>query len=93
MLELDSYMYQTVGHEAIEAYAEAMGGLPLFRGSIKRTSIQTDLHYEPSDDDEVEDLFELIQRARETVEFEAVSSGAIFSDYQRIRVENVYVHI
>ena len=32
--ELDSYMYQTVGHQAIEYYAEAMG-LPLFRGEIK----------------------------------------------------------
>lgn len=35
VLELDSYMYQTVGHEAIQLYAEAME-LPLFRGLIKR---------------------------------------------------------
>ena len=33
--ELDSYMFQTVGHEAIELYAEAMR-LPLFRGDLKR---------------------------------------------------------
>ncbi len=26
-------MYQTVGHEAVEAYADAMG-LPLFRATI-----------------------------------------------------------
>jgi diphthamide synthase (EF-2-diphthine--ammonia ligase) len=32
--ELDSYMYQTVGHTAISLYAEAMG-LPLFRGLVK----------------------------------------------------------
>ena len=31
--ELDSYMYQTIGHRAIEMYAEAMR-LPLFRGTI-----------------------------------------------------------
>lgn len=28
--ELDSFMYQTVGHQLIEAYAECTG-LPLFR--------------------------------------------------------------
>ena len=32
--ELDSYMYQTVGHQAIHLYAEAMG-LPLFRGTVR----------------------------------------------------------
>ena len=32
--ELDSYMYQTVGHQAIDLYADAMR-LPLFRGTIR----------------------------------------------------------
>ena len=32
--ELDSYMYQTVGHQAINLYAEAMR-LPLFRGALR----------------------------------------------------------
>ena len=32
--ELDSYMYQTVGHQAIDLYAEAMD-LPLFRGTLR----------------------------------------------------------
>ena len=31
--EIDSYMYQSVGHQAIDLYAEAMR-LPLFRGSV-----------------------------------------------------------
>ena len=31
--ELDSYMYQTVGHQAIDMYADAMR-LPLFRATI-----------------------------------------------------------
>ena len=32
--ELDSYMYQTIGHQAIDLYAEAMD-LPLFRGTLR----------------------------------------------------------
>ena len=32
--ELDSYMYQTIGHQAIDLYAEAMG-LPLYRGTLR----------------------------------------------------------
>ena len=32
--ELDSYMYQTVGHQAIDLYSEAME-LPLYRGNIR----------------------------------------------------------
>ena len=32
--ELDSYMYQTIGHQAIDLYSEAMG-LPLFRGTLR----------------------------------------------------------
>jgi diphthine-ammonia ligase len=45
----------------------------------------------PADTDEVEDLLELVrsvQRALPAVQ--AVSSGAILSNYQRTRVENVY---
>ena len=32
--ELDSYMYQTVGHQAIDLYSEAME-LPLYRGNLR----------------------------------------------------------
>ena len=42
--ELDSYMYQTVGHQLVAAYAECMG-LPLLRrrliGTAKRQVRQT----------------------------------------------------
>ena len=51
-------MFQTVGHQAIDLYAEAMN-LPLFRRDIKE------------------------------VNFDAICSGAILSDYQQIRIENV----
>jgi len=61
--ELDSYMYQTVGHHAIELYAEAMG-LPLYRHTIQGTSKQTDKVYTPTQDDEVEDLLELLHKVK-----------------------------
>jgi len=93
--ELDSYMYQTVGHQVIHLYAEAVG-LPLHRGTIKRDrSINTDLSYETTIDDEVEDLYRLLKNLLDPLEgygpdyFTAVCSGAILSDYQRIRVEHV----
>lgn len=88
--ELDSYMYQTVGHSAISLYAEAMGGLPLFRGKIKGSSLATTSNnYSPTNDDEVEDLYDLLKGIRSQLEFDAICTGAILSDYQRIRVENV----
>ena len=86
--ELDSYMFQTVGHQAIDLYAEAMN-LPLFRGEIKGSSVNTGSNYEKTEQDEVEDLLELLQNIKENIEFDAVCSGAILSDYQRVRVENV----
>ncbi|XP_026566402.1 diphthine--ammonia ligase isoform X3 [Pseudonaja textilis] len=86
--ELDSYMYQTVGHQAIELYAEAMG-LPLYRHTIKGTSVNTGSIYTKCEGDEVEDLYQLLKLVKDKEEVEAVSVGAILSDYQRVRVENV----
>ncbi len=92
--ELDSYMFQTVGHEALDLLSEATG-LPLFRGDLAAgSSINQGETYEAAnEDDEVEDLYRLVKRVKESVEFEAVCSGAIRSDYQRIRVENVLVKL
>ncbi|GFN97677.1 diphthine--ammonia ligase-like [Plakobranchus ocellatus] len=86
--ELDSYMYQTVGHTAIDLYAEAMG-LPLYVQTITGSSLATDGDYRPQEGDEVEDLHKLLQAVKEDISIEAVSVGAILSDYQRVRVENV----
>uniref|UniRef100_A0A8C6RW08 Diphthine--ammonia ligase n=1 Tax=Nannospalax galili TaxID=1026970 RepID=A0A8C6RW08_NANGA len=86
--ELDSYMYQTVGHHAIDLYAEAMA-LPLYRRTIRGRSLDTGRVYTKCEGDEVEDLYELLKLVKEKEEIEAVSVGAILSDYQRIRVENV----
>ncbi|XP_043846076.1 diphthine--ammonia ligase isoform X1 [Dromiciops gliroides] len=86
--ELDSYMYQTVGHQAIELFAEAMA-LPLYRQTIKGTSVETGRMYTRCEGDEVEDLYELLKYIKEKEEIDGVSVGAILSDYQRVRVENV----
>ncbi|KAF4651206.1 ATP binding domain 4 [Perkinsus olseni] len=102
--EMDSYMYaHTVGHEVVPVVAEALG-LPLYKQAINRAPIETNqLVYDHStnkgrdhhmqdkdDDDEVEDLYGLLVTVKEAhPEVNAVSCGAIFSDYQRLRVENV----
>ncbi|CAJ1073366.1 diphthine--ammonia ligase isoform X1 [Xyrichtys novacula] len=90
--ELDSYMYQTVGHQAIELYAEAMD-LPLYRRTIQGTSLDTSRNYSQTQGDEVEDLYELLKLVKEKEAVEAVSVGAILSDYQRVRVENVCLRL
>ncbi|KAM7269393.1 hypothetical protein ACFE04_024890 [Oxalis oulophora] len=87
--ELDSYMYQTVGHQIVVSFAECMG-LPLFRRPIKGSSRHRELSYKMTPDDEVEDLFILLSEVKRQIPtVTAVSSGAIASDYQRLRVESV----
>eukprot|EP01134_Creolimax_fragrantissima_P002316 CFRG2316T1 len=89
--ELDSYMFQTIGHEAIEAIAMAME-LPLFRRDLQGLPLSTDMHYSstPTPQDEVEDLYKLLLDVKTSMpEVQAVSVGAILSSYQRIRVESV----
>jgi len=56
---MDSYMYQTVGHQAIDMYAEAMD-LPLYRRTIQGSSLETGKNYVKNDRDEVEDLYQLL---------------------------------
>eukprot|EP00064_Thunnus_orientalis_P001282 superscaffoldBa00000086_g1284 len=90
--ELDSYMYQTVGHQAIELYSEAMD-LPLYRRTIQGSSLDTSRDYSETEGDEVEDLYQLLHLVKEKEGVEAVSVGAILSDYQRVRVENVCLRL
>ena len=63
--------------------------LPLFVKTISGTSKNTSCNYNPEEGDEVEDLFDLLRDIKQKIDFDAVSSGAILSDYQRVRVENV----
>ena len=87
--DLDSYMYQTVGHQLVGAYA-ACTGLPLFRRRIAGGSRQQGLVYEDTPGDEVEDLYCLLAAVQARLPgLQAVASGAIASDYQRTRVERV----
>lgn len=56
-------MYQTVGHMGIEMLAEAME-LPLYRKSTAGLATQKGKNYEPTADDEVEDLYELLKQVK-----------------------------
>lgn len=93
--EIDSYMYQSVGNELIDLYAQA-AELPLYRAQITGKVINQNLDYEPTDsNDEVEDLYRVLKHCKQEMEekngytIEAVSSGAILSTYQKNRVENI----
>jgi diphthine-ammonia ligase len=54
------------------------------------SDVMQDLNYAETDRDEVEDMLLLLAYVKERFpEVEGVSSGAIASDYQRLRVEHV----
>ena len=61
--ELDSFMYQTVGHEAVALVAECMN-LPLFTETIRGKSVARERDYVITESDEVEDLARLLQAVR-----------------------------
>ncbi|EFO26677.1 ATP-binding domain-containing protein 4 [Loa loa] len=87
--EMDSYMYQCVAHTGLQVYSEACG-FPLYRREIRGRPIKTGAFYEVTDDDEVEDLYELLVFVKQKhPDIEAVSSGAILSSYQKNRIQNV----
>jgi len=87
--ELDSHMFQTVGHGVVSAYAQCCA-LPLLRRRIRGASLHLGLEYAASPGDEVEDLRALLAAAKAAVpDLGGVCSGAILSDYQRLRVEAV----
>lgn len=93
--ELDSYMFQTVGHGAVRLLQECFGDgrVPLFQRAIVGKPEKVDLVYQSDNAaaaDEVEDLYELVRHVQQSIpNLEAVSVGAILSDYQRLRVEDV----
>ena len=87
---MDSYMFQTVGQDAVHLIAQALG-LPLFQRTIRGTPVDTALSYFGQvAGDETEDLAALIDDVMRVHAIDAVSVGAIASNYQRTRVENVY---
>ncbi|KAI9852173.1 MAG: hypothetical protein M1838_001636 [Thelocarpon superellum] len=99
--DINSYMYQTVGHTVIPLYEDALG-VPLYREPIAGQSINQEKSYHPPADgrdseapsDETESLLPLLQRIKRAhPAADAVSTGAILSDYQRTRVESVALRL
>ena len=93
--DLDSFMYQTVGHSIISLYARALD-IPLFRREICGSPIQTSQSYDArnSEADETEDLTALLSEIKKQLPgVKAVSSGGILSTYQRTRVESVALRL
>lgn len=95
--DLNSFMYQTVGHTIIPLYAKALG-VPLYRRAIIGTVRQTGRYYDTSNTttapDETEDMYLLIQDVlKHHPEANAVNAGAILSTYQRSRVESVAIRL
>ncbi|BGP35264.1 hypothetical protein JCM10296v2_007099 [Rhodotorula toruloides] len=98
--ELDSFMYQTVGHSGLATLAQALD-LPFFSRAIKGTAVNVGGEYgtregkdkgkqKENDGDETEDLYELLKEVKEAMpSVRGVSVGAILSNYQRVRVEHV----
>lgn len=87
--EADSFMFQTVGTLYVPAISCSLG-VPLISKELQGNSICKEMNYVVTEKDEVEDLYELISEAKYRFpDLQAVVSGAVMSDYQRIRVENV----
>jgi diphthine-ammonia ligase len=91
--DLNSFMYQTVGHTIIPLYEQALGIL-LYRQQILGGAVQNDTVYSPSSLDETESLIPLLTRIMKAhPEANAISTGAILSIYQRTRVESVALRL
>ncbi|KUJ22468.1 adenine nucleotide alpha hydrolases-like protein [Mollisia scopiformis] len=95
--DLNSFMYQTVGHTVIPLSERALG-IPLYRQVIEGSAVRTGRSYGPVDGegecDETESLVPLLRRIlRERPEANAVCTGAILSTYQRTRIESVAVRL
>lgn len=86
----ESYMYQTAASEVVRLMVEECMGVPLVLYQRVGKSINTSLVYQnESENDEVEDLACALLEAKKRFDFSAVSSGALFSTYQRVRIEHV----
>lgn len=86
--EADSWMYQSVGSSALPLLAEALD-IPLFSRRTCAVAKARDLAYAPVSGDEVEDLVDLLRDVKKAMpNVQAVCAGALWSDYQRLRVES-----
>ncbi|KAK1082944.1 hypothetical protein LTR33_003571 [Friedmanniomyces endolithicus] len=97
--DTDSFMYQTIGHAVIPLFEAALG-LPLYRQEIVGTAVNQSRHYgyveagRSGDLDETESLVPLLMTVLyDRPDINAISTGAILSDYQRTRVESVALRL
>lgn len=97
-VDLNSFMYQTVGHQVIPLYAE-MTGIPLYRRPIVGGAVHTERDYAAARgagevEDETESMVPLLKSVlKDHPEANALSAGAILSTYQRTRVESVALRL
>ena len=73
----DSYMFQTAGTELVKMQAEAMR-LPII---VQKTKGEKEA--------ELEDLEKAFKEAKKKYQIEGIVSGALFSTYQRDRIEKI----
>jgi diphthine-ammonia ligase len=105
--DLNSFMFQTVGHTVIPLYEQALG-IPVYRQPIFGSAIQTGTSYshahisqasssevgDEASQDETESIVPLLKRIMaEHPSANALSTGAILSTYQRTRVESVALRL
>lgn len=97
--DMESYMYQTIGHAVIPLYEHALG-LPLYRQAIIGTAANKNKSYGLNQasldkiEDETESILPLLRKVIAAhPEVNAVSTGAILSDYQRTRVESIALRL
>ena len=100
--DLNSFMYQTVGHEIIPLYA-SVTGLPLYRQPIIGGAAHQERDYDvhcaaiagsANVNDETESMIPLLRHIiAQHPEANAISAGAILSNYQRTRVESVALRL
>ena len=91
--DLNSFMYQTVGHQVVPLYATATG-LPVYQRGITGRAVCQGRDYDADDDalqsDETESMAHFLRVIiSRHPEANALSAGAILSTYQRTRVESV----
>lgn len=87
--ECESHMFQTIGHNVVRDLARCMD-VPFFTTQLHGSSLTTSLQYQSTAGDEIEDMHALLAHIQATIpDVQAVSSGAILSSYQRLRVEEV----
>lgn len=73
----------------VQAIADCLE-VPLEQAALSGASLEQAMDYTLREGDEVEDLYELLKVVKQKYpSVSAVSSGAILSNYQRIRIEHV----